>query len=85
MLLNDIESEWRGLAEMVFRGTNPSATQRSEMRKAFFAGYWALFCALEEIGQPHVSQTEGEMFLELRRRECEQFKKQLIDEYSEKN
>ena len=85
MALKSIKDEWEGFSEMVFRGTNPSMTQIAEMRKAFFAGAWSLFCALEEIGCPHISESEGEAYLEARRAECLEFKKVLMNEYSERN
>lgn len=85
MALNSIEQEWEGFAAMVFRGTKPSATQSAEMKKAFFAGVWSLMCALEEIGQPHVSEEAAERYLQERRRECLAFKRALLQEYSQRN
>lgn len=83
--LKSIEEQWQGFSEMVFRKTPAGEVQRKEMKKAFFAGAWALFCALEEIGEPHVSEAEAEAFLEARRAECLAFKKQMIREYAETN
>lgn len=86
MALNSIEKEWEGFAAMVFAGCDHvTDNQRREMKKAFFAGAWALFTALEEIGEPHVSEAEGEAFLEARRAECLEFKRRLLAEYSERN
>jgi len=85
MALKSIQDEWDGFSQMVFANMKPAPTQVTEMKKAFFAGAWALFCALEEIGEPHISEAEGEAFLEARRAECLAFKKQLMREYAEQN
>ena len=85
MRLKTIEQEWNGFAAMVFNNTPASETQIREMKKAFFAGAWALFCAIEEIGMPHISESEGEAYLTARKVECEEFKRQLLAEYSETN
>jgi len=84
-MLNSIEKEWQSFSEMVFKGTPASEVQRREMKKAFFAGYWSLFAALEEIGEPHVSEAEGEAFLDARQDECREFLRRLIAEYAEGN
>jgi hypothetical protein len=85
MALKSIEEEWQGFAAMVFRNVHPSDTQLAEMKKAFFAGAWAMFCATAEIGCDHVSEDEGFAFLEARRSECEDFKRRLMAEYAGKN
>jgi len=78
MTLNSIAKEWRGYASMVFDGKQPSPVQIEEMKKAFFAGFWSLFAALEQIGEPEISEKEGEAYLEARRAECVTFKDQLL-------
>ena len=83
--LKSIEEQWQGFSVMVFRKTKPAPNQEAEMKKAFFAGAWALFCALEEIGKPHVSEAVGEAYLEARRAECLAFKDRLLREYAEQN
>lgn len=85
MALNSIEHEWHGFAKMVFAKTDAGDTQRSEMKKAFFAGAWMMFTAVEEIGEPHVSEDEGMAYLEARRRECLEFTRRLMAEYAERN
>ena len=70
---------------MVFAKMKPSPVQVSEMKKAFFAGAWSMFCALEEIGEPHVSEQEGMDYLEARRKELEAFKAKILNEYAETN
>ncbi len=85
MALKSIEEEWKGFAGMVFRGMKPSETQSAEMKKAFFAGAWALWCMTQEMGQPHVSEAEAFAFLEARRAECELFRDKILAEYAGKN
>lgn len=85
MTLKSIEDEWQGFAAMVFAKMKPAANQVAEMRKAFFAGAWAMFNAVEEIGEPHVSEDESCQYLEARRAECLEFKRRLITEYAERN
>lgn len=85
MALNSIEHEWRGFSAMVFRELKPAHNQEAEMKKAFFAGAWALFCAVEEMGMPHVSEQECLAFLDARCAECLEFKKRMLAEYGETN
>ena len=83
--MNSIEHEWQGFSKMVFHNTEPSSTQTAEMRKAFFAGAWAMFSMTEEIGCDHVTEEQGFAFLEARKAECLAFRDQLMREYSEQN
>ncbi len=83
--LKSIEEQWQGFAAMVFKKMKPTANQEAEMRKAFFAGAWAMFSAVEEIGEPHVSENEGNAYLEARKAECLEFKRMIITEYAEQN
>lgn len=85
MALKTIEQEWQGFAAMVLREVQPSTTQWVEMKKAFFAGAWAMFNAVEETGCDHVTEQQAFDFLEERRAECEAFKNRLMAEYSAKN
>jgi hypothetical protein len=85
MTFKTIEEEWQGFATMVFGKGQYSDTQKAEMKKAFFAGYWALFCAVEAMGEPHVPEEFSFAFLDGRRKECEAFKQRMMAEYSERN
>jgi len=85
MALNSIEVEWQGFAKMVFANMSPSKTQYVEMRKAFFAGAWALFNMTEEIGAPEVTEQQAVDHLEGIRTECLAYRAQLITEYGERN
>ena len=80
MALKSIEDEWHGFSAMVFAKTQPSETQVVEMKKAFFAGAWAVFHAVEEIGEPHIPEAAGVAYLEERRAECLAFKDRLLRE-----
>ena len=83
--LKSIEEQWQGFAAMVFKGMTPAPNQEAEMKKAFFAGAWAVFCAVEEIGEPHVPEAEGFKWLDERKAECLAFKRKILDEYAETN
>jgi hypothetical protein len=77
MTLKSIEQEWLGFSAMVFDGCQPSDTQVREMEKTFYAGYWSLLAALQEIGEPHIPEAQGEAFLTERFAECDAFHSQL--------
>lgn len=85
MALNSIAHEWQAFAKMVFAGTQPCQTQIDEMRKAFYAGAYTLVCAINEIGEPHVSEQQGVVYLETIRDECERFYRGIMAQYSERN
>ena len=84
-MLKSVEAEWTGFAAMVFRNMDISDTQRREMRKAFFAGAWALFNMVEEIGEPGISEQEGVDHLEAIRSEILEFKSTMMKTYTEGN
>jgi hypothetical protein len=50
-----------------------SAVQRQEMRRAFFAGFNALLCALMAMGDDAVSEDEGAAWLEAWKQELVAF------------
>lgn len=83
--LQTIQEQWDGFAALVFRNTPASEVQRAEMKKAFFAGCYSMFCAIEAIGEPKVSFERAELFLENWRKDCLDFKRRLMIEYSETN
>jgi len=85
MALNSIEKEWERFAAAVFRGTLPSPVQVEEMKKIFFAGAFALFMALEEIGEPHISAEHGEKYLKSIKAECGRFYDRLKADCSAKS
>lgn len=48
--------------------------QRTEMRRAFYGGAWAVLCAAYGIGDESVSEEQGVEILAGLIRECETFK-----------
>ncbi|MEM9369271.1 MAG: hypothetical protein AAGD07_25095 [Planctomycetota bacterium] len=85
MALKTIEQEWQGFARMVIPNAKRGEVMYDEMKKAFFAGAWALRTAMEEIGEPHVSEEEAVEYLEGIADECLAFKSQVMREYGEMN
>ena len=83
--LKSIEEEWQGFAKMVFGKSDVSTVQYGEMRKAFYAGAYVVVTALNRIGEPDVTEDEGVEYFENRDEECQQFYKDMIKEYSERN
>jgi hypothetical protein len=49
------------------------AVQRSEMRRAFYAGAWAVLCVLRRLGDDDVSEETGGRVLESLTEECRRF------------
>lgn len=80
-----IEEEWQGFSTRIFAKMNPSPIQRQEMKRAFFAGAWAILCSLNQIAQPEISEDDFDRFLEDRLREGEAFYRELIKRYAEGN
>jgi hypothetical protein len=85
MALKTIEQEWRGFAATVLPNFPPESAQYIEMKKAFFAGAWAMFAMTEEIGEDRITEEQGLQFLEERRAEILAFKDRLLAEYAGKN
>ncbi len=85
MALKTIQQEWEGFSAMVLAKLDPSPTQVAEMKKAFFAGAWAMLSAFREIGEPHVSEEAGIQFIEDRQTEGKAFYRDLIKRYAESN
>jgi len=84
-VLKSIEEEWLGFAAMTMPGIAKNSVQYSEMKKAFFAGAWTVYCANVEISQPHVSSEQACEYLDSLEKECEAFKSQMMREYGERN
>jgi hypothetical protein len=51
--------------------------QRSETRRAFYAGAYTMLCKVSEIGESHVSEDQGVSTLESLKAECEAFYDQM--------
>lgn len=85
MALKTIKEEWQGFASMVIPSASPGEVQYDEMKKAFFAGAWAVVTSLEEMGEPHISEFQAIKHLEAIKSECSEFSKELMREYRERN
>lgn len=84
-MMKSIEDEWASFSSMVFANMTPSPVQVSEMKRAFFAGAWAILCAVKRIGEPDISEDAGVQFLEDRQTEGQKFYRELIKTYAEGN
>jgi len=84
MTLRSIEAEWNFFWGMV-KPRGCSETQKEEMKKAFFAGAWALFNSMKEIGEPHITEEVAEKYLNAREEECIKFKDNLMKKHAERN
>lgn len=71
-----IASEWNKFEKAVMPPNAP-AVQRKEMRRAFYAGVWAMFQVAKELGEDSVSEEEGVKTLEEIEAECMEFMKQV--------
>lgn len=84
-MLKSIEDEWNGFSAMIFAKVTPAKNQESEMKRAFFAGAWAMLCAMREVGEPHISEDAGIQYFEDRQQEGREFYRDLITRYAESN
>lgn len=84
-MLKSIEEEWKGFSSMIFKKLDPSQVQIDETKQAFFAGAWAILCALNEVGEPHISEDQGVAYFEERQAEGKAFYQDLIKRYAERN
>ena len=85
MALNSIQKEWEGFAAAVLSEVPVKSTQYKEMKKAFFGGAWAVVTAVEEIGEPHISDEEGMQYFTDRIEECREFTKKLMADHARGN
>ncbi len=53
--------------------------------KTFFAGYYACLCANLRVGEPDISEEQAIKFFEERKKEAEQFYRDLMSEYVKGN
>jgi hypothetical protein len=76
---NHVEAWWLEFSTAVMPPDAP-ADQHREMRRAFYAGVWAMLTAqLHIIGHPDVSEDQGEGLLQSWYDECEQFKQDVLE------
>lgn len=67
-------SFWKAVAP-----PDASDTQKTEMRRAFYAGAWAVMCQVRRVGDDDVPEDAGVRHLESLHQECRAFQ-QLIKE-----
>lgn len=58
-----IESEWNNFSNAVMP-TDAPAIQRKEMRRAFYAGVWAMLSCAKQLANDDISEDAGVMVLE---------------------
>lgn len=83
--MKSIEQEWKGFSAMVFAKLDPSPVQVEEMKRAFFAGAFAMLCAVKRIGEPDITEDAGIEYLDARQQEAAAFYRDLITRYAEGN
>jgi hypothetical protein len=71
--LKTIEEEWNIYYDMIYKGVNPSAVQRRELRLAFFAGATVIVNSVVIISSEAVTEEEGIKYIEARYREVMDF------------
>lgn len=67
-----IASEWNNFEKAVIPPNAPGV-QRKEMRRAFYAGVWAMLQAAKELGEGSISEDAGVIALESIEAECQEF------------
>ncbi len=70
--MNSVKEAWESFEAAVIPEDAP-AVQRSEMRRAFYAGAWAMLMGCSSIGETSVTEEEGVAMLESWKKECERF------------
>jgi hypothetical protein len=80
MTMTDIPTmgrQWKSFeAAVVPADAGPE--QRQEMRRAFMAGAWAMFCTIENVSNASSDDAEVLVILERLRAECESFAKLVL-------
>ncbi len=75
--MNTIQSEWADYNEQVMPDNAPEI-QRTEMKKAFYAGAHSVMCVLRALGESEISdEAAGIAFSELNE-ECVDFLKEVL-------
>lgn len=71
-----IASAWNSFEKAVMP-VNAHAVQRREMRRAFYAGVWAMFQEAKKLGDDNISEDTGVAVLEAIETECQEFMKRV--------
>ena len=86
MKLETVEEAFESFATAIFKNFTPSATQREETKRAFYAGYWCLLQKMNVIGQsPEVSEDEAISWLDQRHTEITEFYEEMLDRHAKRN
>jgi len=75
-----IEASWIEFEKAVIPRGAP-AIQRQEMRRAFYAGTWALLQEMKRLGDDDVSEDVGVEALEAIEAECKEFTSRIGIDY----
>jgi hypothetical protein len=67
-----VKDAWESFERRVVADDAPPI-QRQEMRRAFYAGAWAVLITCETISAPDISQEQAVAILASCRKECERF------------
>ena len=67
-----IEAEWNNFEKAVMP-KDASTLQRVEMRRAFYAGVWAMLQTAKELTDESTTEEEGAMALDAIQAECMEF------------
>ena len=73
---NTVQDQWESFAATVIH-PDAGPNQRDQMRLAFFAGAWAMFSMLTDVGETDVTEDQGLAVIEALRLECIAFAKSL--------
>jgi hypothetical protein len=67
-----VKASWESFEEAVMP-PDAGRVQRQEMRRAFYAGAWAVLCTVREVGEESVSEADGVATLEAIKAELQAF------------
>jgi hypothetical protein len=74
--MKSVAQNWTEFARAVLHpDAHPS--QHQEMRRAFYAGAWAMLCEFVALGGPTVSEDSAIAYMDMVRKECEAFKRNV--------
>lgn len=76
MLRETVEQMWQSFWDAVKEPGMPDI-QRTEMRRAFFAGCWGMLQKCKGLGDPSISEDEGADYLEALEKEMQGFYRDL--------
>lgn len=75
--MRTVYQQWVEFRDKIMPADAPPV-QREEMRRSFYAGYFAALCTCQDIGEDSVSEEQGVETLQAHHDECSLFFKGLI-------